>query len=100
MHRSAQKFPRSPMSSAAKAPRHWPEGLQYIGAYHFHTSVTPAVRQFIQGTPSGKAGSRAWVVIRLISDTSHPACGQYGLFAARKIRPRSHILDYIGTEKG
>lgn len=99
------KFPRSRMSSAsaAKAPRHWPAVLQYIDAYHFHVSATPTVRQFVQGTPSGKAGNhtpRALVAIRLVADTAHPACGQYGLFAARKIRPRSHILDYIGTDKG
>lgn len=36
------------------------------------------------------------VVIRLITSASHPAHGQRGLFAARKIPPRTHILDYIG----
>lgn len=27
---------------------------------------------------------------------SHPASGQYGLFASKKIPPRSYLLDYIG----
>ncbi|KAL1951794.1 hypothetical protein VTO73DRAFT_943 [Trametes versicolor] len=36
------------------------------------------------------------VTIQLITETSHPACGQYGLFAAKKIPPHTLILDYIG----
>jgi len=36
------------------------------------------------------------VVIRPIPGDLHPAKGQYGLFASRKISPRSHILDYVG----
>ena len=30
------------------------------------------------------------------SDPKHPACGQRGLFAARKLLPGTHIIDYIG----
>lgn len=36
------------------------------------------------------------VRIKLITDPGHPACGQYGLFALKKIPLRSHIIDYIG----
>lgn len=36
------------------------------------------------------------VVPRKITDASHPAYGQHGLFTTRKIQPGQHILDYIG----
>ena len=36
------------------------------------------------------------VAIQSITDQSHPARGQFGLFAAKKIPPRTFILDYIG----
>ena len=36
------------------------------------------------------------VTIRHIDDKSHPANGQMGLFASKKIQPNSHIIDYMG----
>ncbi|KZW02027.1 hypothetical protein EXIGLDRAFT_597976, partial [Exidia glandulosa HHB12029] len=36
------------------------------------------------------------VQIRRISRQDHPAQGQHGLFAARKIAPNTHIMDYLG----
>ena len=31
-----------------------------------------------------------------ITDPSHPACGQNGLFAAKSIPGGGHVLDYVG----
>jgi SET domain-containing protein len=31
-----------------------------------------------------------------ITHNTHPAKGQFGLFAAKKIPPRSYIIDYVG----
>ena len=42
------------------------------------------------------ADSRKNIAIRVIDDKMHPACGQRGLFAARKLPPHSYIIDYIG----
>lgn len=36
------------------------------------------------------------MLVRRISEENHPAYGQYGLFAAKKIPPKTHILDYVG----
>lgn len=36
------------------------------------------------------------VIIMRIKDENHPAKGQYGLFASKKISPRSLIINYIG----
>jgi hypothetical protein len=36
------------------------------------------------------------VSIQRIAAVDHPACGQHGLFAARYIPPRTHVVDYAG----
>ncbi|TFK41329.1 SET domain protein [Crucibulum laeve] len=82
-------------------PSHWPQEIQYIQASRYHASVLPEIRQFIIGAVSTTCGQfsercRSWVIIRVISNISHPACGQRGLFAAKKIPPRTRLLDYIG----
>ena len=41
-------------------------------------------------------GKNKMVSIRKIIDSSHPACGQHGLFANRKIAANTHIIDYVG----
>jgi Proteins containing SET domain len=78
-------------------PSHWPPNLQYIENCAYHSSVCSSTRSFIQGSSTELSRNcRPPVVIRPLSSPSHPACGQYGLFAAKKIPPRTHILDYIG----
>ncbi|KAF9014999.1 hypothetical protein BDQ17DRAFT_1385822 [Cyathus striatus] len=81
-------------------PQHWPQHLKYIHAYQFHSSLVLSDRHLILGTVSDRGelpGTyRNVVLIKKITDPSHPACGQHGLFAARKIPPRTRILDYIG----
>lgn len=66
-------------------------------APEYHKSVNSQVRSYIEGTQQRiNQKARSLVVIRPISITSHPACGQHGLFAAKKIPPKTHILDYVG----
>ncbi len=83
-----------------KPPARWPKNIPYVQSYQFHESVTPPILDFIKGNPSiaGQLSNtyRACVAIRPISDTSHPACGQYGLFAITNVRPHTRILDYLG----
>ncbi|KAF5377579.1 hypothetical protein D9615_005146 [Tricholomella constricta] len=79
------------------SPPRWPSQLQYLQSSQFHSSVPHVTRLTILGNPKGPAAPhRPPVVIRPISSTSHPAYGQYGLFAAKKIPPKTHIIDYIG----
>jgi hypothetical protein len=82
------------------APSQWPSQLQYIHSSRYHSSVSAAVRLEIEGGPSNHSyvpqHHRRLVVIRSISCPSHPAHGQSGLFAVRKIPPNTQILDYIG----
>ncbi|KAF9459437.1 hypothetical protein BDZ94DRAFT_1224662 [Collybia nuda] len=82
-------------------PSHWPPHLQYIQTSLYHSSVSIDTQLQIQGPENPSFFSRRYninrrVVIRPISSPSHPACGQYGLFAVKKIPPKTHIIDYIG----
>ncbi|TFY65272.1 hypothetical protein EVG20_g5656 [Dentipellis fragilis] len=90
------------MSSQAKPPKNWPSDVHFINSQRFHSSVTTTARAFVQGpqTKTHEADTLArapsLVVIRRITEPSHPACGQYGLFASKKIPPRTHLIDYLG----
>ncbi|KAG2156488.1 SET domain protein [Suillus bovinus] len=90
-------------SSSRRQPPSWPSHIQYINAPRYHSSVPGPVRSLLisgtnpapQQTPI-KFPSTSLVRVRCITEPSHPARGQHGLFAVRKIPPGSHIIDYIG----
>jgi hypothetical protein len=87
-------------TAMARPPKHWPTHVQYLTIPRFHSSVSSDALSFLKGG-SSKAVSlppapQSLGVIRPINDTSHPANGQYGLFAARKIPPRTLMVEYIG----
>lgn len=95
------------MPSTSRQPPSWPSHVQYIDTPRYHSSVPCPIRTFlIGGTNLSSApqktssisfpSTRSPVRIRRISDPSHPARGQNGLFAVQKIPSRSHIIDYIG----
>ncbi|KAF4622872.1 hypothetical protein D9613_001658 [Agrocybe pediades] len=91
------------MPSEPKLPTNWPRYLRYLISSVYHSSVSAEALNNIRGTPSSKTSSssaetlrRPKTAIRVITTDSHPAKGQYGLFAAQKIAPKTHIVDYIG----
>ena len=82
-----------------KIPPRWPPGVLYITEQRYHASVPVDLRLLLcPGEPLSSAGdhSQKLTVIRRITEQCHPAHGQCGLFAAKKIPPRSHIVDYAG----
>ncbi|KAI0343968.1 hypothetical protein BDW22DRAFT_1355202 [Trametopsis cervina] len=84
-------------------PSHWPSEITYINSPRYHSSVTKEVRSQLDGAmspvktsqPGGRA-QRPPVVIKRIVEDGHPAKGQFGLFAAKKLQARQHIIDYVG----
>ena len=79
-----------------KPPPRWPPGLIYVRSM-LYTSIPPTVLQHIKGASSNDQKTLlAPVSIRRIEDTEHPALGQMGLFAVKKIAPHTHIIDYLG----
>jgi SET domain-containing protein len=79
-------------------PSHWPQNVRYITTSEYHSSVPRHVRIYIQGhsQSSQPQRERPSVTIRRLTTLTHPACGQFGLFASKKIPPRTRILDYLG----
>ncbi|KAF9056656.1 hypothetical protein BJ165DRAFT_1435329 [Panaeolus papilionaceus] len=83
-------------------PKNWPHNVDYICELRYHKSVSPGILRQIREQPSTSnllipaPINQTKVIIRAISDSSHPANGQFGLFAAQKIPPNSHIIDYFG----
>src|SRR5882762_11990506 len=86
-----------------KPPRSWPSHIQYLDSPRYNSSIPSAVLSSIQGSTSRgrhpdpySRRAHPLHIIRPISTSSHPAFGQRGLFASKKIPPRTHIIDYIG----
>ena len=83
-----------------RPPKNWPVHVQYLAVPHFHSSVSSDALSFLKGGSSKgislPPAPPSLGVIRPIIDPSHPANGQYGLFAARKIPVRTLIVEYIG----
>lgn len=80
-------------------PPHWPSTIKYSPRYTFDSKITPEIKALIQGSTSkggGQSSGRPPVVIRRIDLQGHPAFGEYGLFATKKIPPKTFILYYFG----
>ncbi|KAI0322299.1 hypothetical protein OF83DRAFT_1080362 [Amylostereum chailletii] len=82
-------------------PKGWPTDIRFLHELCYHPSIPPHVAAFLHGKDGTfyvpRPEPRAVVcTIKQISAPSHPASGQNGLFASRKISARTYILDYIG----
>lgn len=79
----------------SKQPANWPSGIIYLTHNIYSKSLTKDEVSAIK--PSTKTQKPSPLVkIKKIDDKSHPAFGQCGLFAAIKIQPHQHIIDYLG----
>ncbi|KAK6355032.1 hypothetical protein TWF696_004158 [Orbilia brochopaga] len=89
------------MASGSKVyVKNWPKNIKYLTRPTLSKKLDHAVLGplgFDQkpgprfaGTPSEN------VSIKQIIDQTHPAAGEYGLFATKTLPPGSHILDYLG----
>ncbi|CAN6660956.1 hypothetical protein TRVA0_033S00144 [Trichomonascus vanleenenianus] len=82
-----------------KVPSNWPDTVVYT---HKNVYSKRLIKEELDAIGvsrnEGKPGSgpSKLVKIKRISDPNHPACGQFGLFAASKLAPRSKVLDYMG----
>jgi len=88
---------RKHLDTGRPQPSNWPNHIRFLQSSQYHTSVPPAVRQHIlvnEGSLQSHGDLK--VHIRSITSSSHPACGQLGLFAGQKIPPKCHIIQYLG----
>ncbi|PVG02294.1 hypothetical protein CPB86DRAFT_780712 [Serendipita vermifera] len=89
-----------------KVPKNWPAGIKYMDEPQFHSSITRPLLTRLCSNHDPRiprismdqqySGVNKWVHIESIALPSHPAHGQCGLFASRKIPPNTLILFYIG----
>jgi len=93
-----------PNSSIIK-PKNWPDHLPYLTTSSYSPRLTPSnlgtlhtkSENAIEVPPNLTKGPCVHVKIMNIKDSSHPAFGQAGLFAARDLNPNSFILEYKGV---
>jgi len=85
-------------------PKHWPSNVYWLirpfyskiiasSAYDSFREVDENGPRHLEKTPPGRC---TLVNIACITNPSHPACGQYGLFAAQNLLPDTYIISYIG----
>lgn len=82
--------------SKTEKPGNWPSNIVYLNHNVYSRKIEPATLHEILPKPATPNSVCKLVRIKLITEKSHPACGQYGLFATRKLPAQSHILDYLG----
>lgn len=98
------------MTTHTRPPANWPSTLPYLPTPLISSSLSPSQLALIHPTttPSDtevytintavtfSPTSNSLIRITPITDPSHPACGQSGLFAAKDLPAGSHIIDYTG----
>ncbi|KAB5566602.1 hypothetical protein GE09DRAFT_740784 [Coniochaeta sp. 2T2.1] len=87
-------------------PINWPPSLPYLKTPSYSPSLTPTHLAALRTPPPPPAdplptyplppGPSRSVLIRPITNPSHPAHLQSGLFAARDLRPGEMIVPYLG----
>lgn len=97
--------------SKDQVPTNWPANIRYTTRNIYSKEIVPAVLEQITGqTTAALANANprvpaqtakyvanvAGVKIKKIGDKTHPAYNQCGLFAAKRLKPGSHVLDYMG----
>ncbi|KAL5535225.1 hypothetical protein ACEPAF_3319 [Sanghuangporus sanghuang] len=79
------------------APSRWPSDVGYLRTMSYPPSLPLDVVRYIKGNrPAVPSSTKHHIAIRRIDTSAHPAHGQMGLFATKKIPPRTHIVDYFG----
>ncbi|KAI9797844.1 MAG: hypothetical protein M1835_006366 [Candelina submexicana] len=101
-----RKRTRTSRPSSDARPKAWPNEVTYLKHPLYSDALgfedLAALRPSIQLAKTCQkeveaVGPSTLVRIRVIrSSTSHPAFGQYGLFAAQQLPPNSFIIHYLG----
>lgn len=90
--------------SGVASPKGWPNGLVYLrGPLYSKKLADAALKALVLPKVDSQndhvlktSGPYTNVKITKIASSSHPANGQYGLFASQHLSPDSFILCYIG----
>jgi hypothetical protein len=77
----------------------WVPGVTYLRESVYDKRVPAAVVKLHRPAPPVVEGDARSKLVRIgrLTDPSHPAFGQHGLFAARKLAAGTHVCDYRGV---
>jgi hypothetical protein len=82
----------------APPPPHWPHQIVYLTRSRLSPAFPASHRPFVELVTAPRPTLPAALVkIRPITEQGHPANGQNGLFASKKIKERSLIVPYLGV---
>lgn len=92
-----------PAATSSQTPNSWPKEIVYLASLVYSKATSSSVLRLLKSdvppnsiVVPNSAGSYSAVKIRAINDLSHPAHGQYGLFASQRLPADSFILSYLG----
>ena len=89
-----------PPPSPAPVWQDWVPGVTYLPDNRWDARIPPAVLQRLRPKPTATdaaAARSSKVRAGRITDPAHPACGELGLFAARRLPSGEHLCDYRGV---
>ncbi|KAF2639968.1 hypothetical protein P280DRAFT_490384 [Massarina eburnea CBS 473.64] len=95
----------SPRRGGLGSPKGWPEGVVYLHAPHYSKTLTDDANKALRFSSKEllnteqvykTKGPYANVKVTPISSPSHPANGQYGLYATQHLAPDTFVLPYLG----
>ena len=70
--------------------------VQFISANVWDKRIPDLQKQHCPKSPKPQPPCRKVKIEPIPHGSSHPAAGQYGLFAAQTLHPGEHIIDYLG----
>lgn len=91
------------------SPPHWPTNVAYTPRSLISPTFSPSQLRYINSRATSTSTLRSLpplplcshpkdtVRIKQITDASHPAKGQNGLFVVRAVKPRTKVIDYVGV---
>ena len=101
--RSDARQPELPLVEGGE----WPASVTFLADYVWSQDVRPELLTLYAGSRASRRDDRAYdaprplpcplVRVRAITDPAHPACGQFGLYAAQALQHGQHVLDYLGV---
>ncbi|KAJ3090933.1 hypothetical protein HK102_002184 [Quaeritorhiza haematococci] len=85
-------------TNSKSKPSNWPQDVAFLTAPQYSPGITKNPKLISKYRPSVSSPTPPSSIVKIkpITDPSHPAFGQSGLFAAKRLPPRTHVIDYIG----
>lgn len=89
------------MTAQAVAPPGWPQGIQYLKRSQlsalFPVQLIPLISSGRTKFQPQPVDHPSHLAVKRVNEVGHPAFGQYGLFAKKRIVRQTMIVPYLGV---